>query len=81
MTCHSATLRRLIFEEADREEADLWLVNSCTVKSPSQSAMATVIQDAQRLGKGLVVAGCVPQGDKNARELQVHPPAAPALYM
>jgi hypothetical protein len=33
--------------------------------------MATVIQDAQRLKKGLVVAGCVPQGDKKATELTV----------
>lgn len=50
----------------------MWLVNSCTVKSPSQSAMNSVILEAQRLGKGLVVAGCVPQGDKKAKELKVN---------
>ena len=52
--------------------ADCWVVNSCTVKSPSQSQMATVISDARARGIPVVVAGCVPQGDKKSRDLQVH---------
>ncbi|EEH53369.1 uncharacterized protein MICPUCDRAFT_29134, partial [Micromonas pusilla CCMP1545] len=51
------------------EDADLWVVNTCTVKNPSQSAMNTVIERGKAAGKKLVIAGCVPQGDKNAREL------------
>ncbi|KAI4321201.1 hypothetical protein MLD38_034613 [Melastoma candidum] len=52
------------------EEADLWLVNSCTVKSPSQSAMETLISKSRSTGKALVVAGCVPQGNKDLKELE-----------
>ena len=53
----------------DPDAADVWVVNTCTVKNPSQSAMNTTIAKAKRADKRLVVAGCVPQGDKNAREL------------
>jgi threonylcarbamoyladenosine tRNA methylthiotransferase CDKAL1 len=55
--------------EPDPALADAWVVNTCTVKNPSQSAMNTVIRDGRALNKALVVAGCVPQGDKTAREL------------
>ena len=54
----------------DPDAADVWVVNTCTVKNPSQSAMNTTIAKAKGAGKRLVVAGCVPQGDKNARELE-----------
>ncbi len=47
--------------DAEAESADLWLINSCTVKSPSQSAMDTLLRRGKQLGKALVVAGCVPQ--------------------
>lgn len=52
------------------EEADLWLINTCTVKSPSQSAMDTVISKGKSAKKPLVVAGCVPQGSRNLKELE-----------
>ena len=52
-----------LLPEEQREAADLWLVNTCTVKSPSQSAMDNVISAGRQLGKHLVVAGCVPQGE------------------
>lgn len=68
---HAPFLCRILFEAEERSEADLWLVNSCTVKSPSQSQMATVIADAKARGIGVVVAGCVPQGDKHSPDLQV----------
>ena len=48
-------------DEADSAAADLWLLNTCTVKSPSQSAMDTLLRRGRRLGKALLVAGCVPQ--------------------
>ncbi|MQM22345.1 hypothetical protein Taro_055396 [Colocasia esculenta] len=54
----------------DPEEADLWLVNTCTVKSPSQSAMETLITKCKSARKPLVVAGCVPQGSKDLKELE-----------
>ncbi|XP_057527120.1 uncharacterized protein LOC130806178 isoform X1 [Amaranthus tricolor] len=52
------------------EEADLWLINTCTVKSPSQSAMDTLISKGKSANKPLVVAGCVPQGSRNLKELE-----------
>lgn len=52
------------------EDADLWLINSCTVKNPSQDAMMTYVKNAKEQRKGLVVAGCVPQGDRNLKELE-----------
>ena len=54
----------------DAEEADGWLVNTCTVKNPSQSAMNTVIERGLGKEKAIVVAGCVPQGDRGAKELK-----------
>ncbi|CAI7753642.1 unnamed protein product, partial [Closterium sp. NIES-53] len=42
-------------------EADLWIINTCTVKNPSQSAMDTLIRKGRELSKRLVLAGCVPQ--------------------
>ncbi|XP_077247576.1 methylthiotransferase [Tasmannia lanceolata] len=52
------------------EEADLWLINTCTVKSPSQSAMETLILKCKSARKPLVVAGCVPQGSRDLKELE-----------
>ncbi|KAL8125130.1 uncharacterized protein LOC141720112 isoform X1 [Apium graveolens] len=52
------------------EEADLWLINTCTVKSPSQSAMDTLISKCKTAKKPLVVAGCVPQGSRDIKELE-----------
>lgn len=46
----------------DPEEADLWLLNSCTVKDPAESHFRNEIEKGQKLGKHIVAAGCVPQG-------------------
>ena len=54
----------------DSAQADLWLVNTCTVKNPSQSAMNTMIKRGEEQGKKLLVAGCIPQGDRHAKELE-----------
>ncbi|CAI0396636.1 unnamed protein product [Linum tenue] len=53
----------------DPDNADLWLINTCTVKNPSQSAMDTLITKGKSAQKPLVVAGCVPQGSWNLKEL------------
>lgn len=52
------------------EDCDLCLVNSCTVKNPSQDAMMTVVKKAQATNKAVVVAGCVPQSDRNLAGLE-----------
>ena len=46
----------------DSGAADLWLLNSCTVKNPSEDNFRNAVKKAQELDKRLVVAGCVPQG-------------------
>lgn len=53
----------------DPSKANLWVVNTCTVKNPSQSAMNTVIERAKTNDTPVVVCGCVPQGDQKAKEL------------
>lgn len=68
---HPPARFRIVTELGQRSSADLYLVNSCTVKSPSQSQMATTIQHARARGLPVVVAGCVPQGDKRSRDLVV----------
>ena len=52
------------------EDAELWVLNSCTVKNPSESHFVTTIRNAQAAGKRVVVAGCVPQGDRKNRDLE-----------
>lgn len=55
---------------ADKGEADLWLINSCTVKDPSQAAFMNLVQSGKAAGKGLVVSGCVPQGERTLKGLE-----------
>ncbi|GAB4820559.1 hypothetical protein N2152v2_007605 [Parachlorella kessleri] len=59
-----------LVEDGDRASAAVWVINTCTVKNPSQAGMASLIRAGQALGIPLVVAGCVPQGDKKATELE-----------
>ncbi|XP_067147005.1 threonylcarbamoyladenosine tRNA methylthiotransferase isoform X2 [Apteryx mantelli] len=42
-------------------EADLWLLNSCTVKNPAEDHFRNSIKKAQEGNKKVVLAGCVPQ--------------------
>lgn len=51
--------------ESDPSQADLWLLNSCTVKDPSQAAFLNLVNKGKAENKHVVVAGCVPQGDKS----------------
>ncbi|VDO57464.1 unnamed protein product [Onchocerca flexuosa] len=44
-----------------REDASLWILNSCTVKTPSETQLENMVREAQKLNKFVVVAGCVSQ--------------------
>ncbi|XP_041358083.1 threonylcarbamoyladenosine tRNA methylthiotransferase-like [Gigantopelta aegis] len=46
----------------NKDEADLWLLNSCTVKNPAEDHFRNEINSANKLNKHVVLAGCVPQG-------------------
>ena len=50
--------------------ADAWVINSCTVKGPSQAAVEKLVAQAKALGKPVVVAGCVPQGEPRSKTLE-----------
>ncbi|XP_022319291.2 threonylcarbamoyladenosine tRNA methylthiotransferase-like [Crassostrea virginica] len=54
----------------DSEAADLWLLNSCTVKNPAEDHFRNEIKKAREKEKKIVVAGCVPQGQPRADYLQ-----------
>ena len=49
----------------DPLSAELWLLNSCTVKGPSEDALLNAVHRARELGRHVVVAGCVPQGQRD----------------
>ena len=54
----------------DKENADLWLLNSCTVKTPSEDGFKNFVKEAKSKDKYIVVAGCVPQADRSNKEIQ-----------
>ncbi|UKK02798.2 tRNA (N(6)-L-threonylcarbamoyladenosine(37)-C(2))-methylthiotransferase [Theileria orientalis] len=47
------------------EESHVVIINSCTVKGPSEDAMISFIRAASALNLPIIVSGCVPQADKN----------------
>ncbi|XP_053606997.1 threonylcarbamoyladenosine tRNA methylthiotransferase [Plodia interpunctella] len=54
----------------DKFAAQLWLLNSCTVKSPSEDHFKNEIELGRSHGIHVVVAGCVPQGAPRSGYLQ-----------
>uniref|UniRef100_A0A671SJU8 tRNA-t(6)A37 methylthiotransferase n=1 Tax=Sinocyclocheilus anshuiensis TaxID=1608454 RepID=A0A671SJU8_9TELE len=51
-------------------DADLWLLNSCTVKNPAEDHFRNSIKKAQEQNKKVVVAGCVPQAQPRTEYLK-----------
>ncbi|BFY99932.1 hypothetical protein BsWGS_02972 [Bradybaena similaris] len=54
----------------DKDKADLWLLNSCTVKNPAEDHFRNSIKEAKSKDKLVVLAGCVPQGQQKAEYIQ-----------
>ncbi|MEE6464812.1 hypothetical protein FKM82_006368 [Ascaphus truei] len=52
------------------EQADVWLLNSCTVKSPAEDHFRNSIRKAQEQDKKVVLAGCVPQAQPRQEYLK-----------
>ena len=46
------------------EESDAVVINSCTVKHPSETRALNLVSNAQKAGKGVVLAGCVPSSNR-----------------
>ncbi|XP_025023945.1 threonylcarbamoyladenosine tRNA methylthiotransferase, partial [Python bivittatus] len=59
-----------IYISENAAEADLWLLNSCTVKSPAEDHFRNSIKKAQEGKKKVVLAGCVPQAQPRQDYLQ-----------
>jgi threonylcarbamoyladenosine tRNA methylthiotransferase CDKAL1 len=51
----------------NQQDADLWVLNSCAVKNPSEDSFNNEITKAKEGGKKIVVAGCIPEGQPNGR--------------
>jgi len=54
----------------DKSDADIWLLNSCTVKDPSESAFMHLVNTAISNDTPVIVAGCVPQADRKIAGLE-----------
>lgn len=48
--------------------ADCYLINSCTVKNPSEDHFVTLVRKAKATLKPVICAGCVPAGDPKGAE-------------
>ena len=55
----------VVLEHEKANDADVWVLNSCTVKGPSQQTFENDIKKGLEAGKKIVVAGCVPQGNNS----------------
>lgn len=51
---------KMVFKE---EEADIVIINSCTVKDPSEKSFQSFMKKIVESGIPVVIAGCVPQAD------------------
>ena len=60
----------VVIDDASAERCDAWVVNSCTVKGPSQAAVDNLVARAKSKKIPIVVAGCVPQGERSAKSLK-----------
>ncbi|KRZ71675.1 Threonylcarbamoyladenosine tRNA methylthiotransferase [Trichinella papuae] len=54
----------------DPSMADIWLLNSCTVKTPSEQHVQNELEKAKGLNKPVIVSGCVPQAEPSIPWLQ-----------
>ena len=54
----------------DAVGADAVVINSCTVKNPSEQSALRMVSEYKALGKPVVLSGCVPQGDRNIKGLE-----------
>ncbi len=60
-----------LYPTENKLDADVWVLNSCTVKSPSEDHFRNEISTGKKLGKYVVLAGCVPQAQPRTKYMQV----------
>lgn len=52
---------KVSLEDSQKDASDCWVLNSCTVKGPSEQHFINSINDALSKNKCCILAGCVPQ--------------------
>ncbi|KAI3641479.1 hypothetical protein MIR68_000609 [Amoeboaphelidium protococcarum] len=57
---------RVILGDNEKLEAQVWVLNGCTVKSPSESTFHNAINQAKANDIKLILTGCVPQASLQA---------------
>mmetsp|Transcript_11562 Transcript_11562/g.25427 ORF Transcript_11562/g.25427 Transcript_11562/m.25427 type:complete len:568 (+) Transcript_11562:43-1746(+) len=50
------------------EDCDVCVINSCTVKHPSETRAMNMVTNSKQSGKAIVLAGCVPASDRKLAE-------------
>lgn len=73
--CDAEYMMGLLYESGydiveNVDECDICIVNSCTVKNPSQDAFITYVTKSKNHSKPVIVCGCVPQGDRNLKGME-----------
>lgn len=58
----------ILLEDSLKDDADVWVLNSCTVKGPSEQTFVNEIRKAKDNGKSVIVSGCVPQASPKGKE-------------
>ena len=53
----------------EEKDAQLWLLNSCTVKGPAEQLFRNYVENGLKNGKKIVVSGCVSQAAPNSKYL------------
>ena len=54
----------------EKKKADLWILNSCTVKNPSEDHFRNEVDTGLAQGKKVIVSGCVPQGKPDSEYIK-----------
>lgn len=56
----------------NKDDASVWILNSCTVKDPSEMAFVNLVKEGIDKKKHVIIAGCVPQADRSIDVLKIY---------
>lgn len=54
------------------DSADIIIFNTCTVKGPTETLFRKKLKQFDELGKKVIIAGCIPQSEKNKEQFTGH---------
>ena len=50
-------------ELTPKKEADVLIINTCTVKTPTENKILNYLRKLKKSGKKVIVCGCIPQAE------------------